>query len=34
MEKLFQGLVSDTNRFLFSNSKSTTFEMVSNVLRD
>lgn len=34
MEKLFQGLVSDTNRFLFSNSKSTTFEIVSNVLRD
>lgn len=34
MEKLFQGLVSDTNRFLFSNSKYTTFEMVSRVLKD
>ena len=30
IEKLFQGLVSDTNRFLFSNSSSNTFEMVSN----
>ena len=34
MEKLFQGLVSDTNRFLFSNSTSNTFEMVSRVLKD
>lgn len=34
MEKLFQGLVSDTNRFLFSNSKYTTFEMVSRILKD
>ena len=34
MEKLFQGLVSDTNRFLFSNSKAETFEIVSKVLRD
>ena len=34
MEILFQGLVSDTNRFLFSNSKSTTFGIVSKVLED
>lgn len=34
MNKLFQGLVSDTNRFLFSNSRYTTFEMVSRVLKD
>ena len=34
MNKLFQGLVSDTNRFLFSNSTSNTFEMVSRVLKD
>ena len=34
MEKLFQGLVSDTNRFLFSNSTSNTFEIVSKVLKD
>ena len=34
MEKLYQGLVSDTNRFLFSNSRYTTFEMVSRVLKD
>ena len=34
MEKLYQGLVSDTNRFMFSNSKYTTFEMVSRVIKD
>ena len=34
MNKLFQGLVSDTNRFLFSNSRYTTFEMVSRILKD
>ena len=34
MSKLYQGLVSDTNRFLFNNSTSTTFEIVSKVLRD
>ncbi len=34
MEKLFLGLVSDTNRFMFSNSTSNTFRMVSKVLKD
>lgn len=34
MEKLFLGLVSDTNRFMFSNSTSTTFNIVSKVLKD
>ncbi len=34
MNKLYQGLVSDTNRFLFSNSRYTTFEMVSRILKD
>ena len=34
MEKLFLGLVSDTNRFMFSNSTSTTFDIVGKVLRD
>lgn len=34
MEKLFLGLVSDTNRFMFSNSTSNTFGIVSKVLRD
>ncbi len=34
MEKLFLGLVSDTNRFMFSNSTSNTFGMVSKVLKD
>lgn len=34
MSKLYQGLVSDTNRFLFNNSTADTFEMVSRVLRD
>ncbi len=34
MEKLFLGLVSDTNRFMFSNSSYHTFEIVSKVLKD
>ena len=34
METLYLGLVSDTNRFMFSNSTSTTFEMVSKIIRD
>ena len=34
MEKLFLGLVSDTNRFLFSNSTYKTFEIVSRVIKD
>lgn len=34
MEKLFLGLVSDTNRFMFNNSTSSTFMVVSNVIRD
>lgn len=34
MEKLFLGLVSDTNRFMFSNSTSKTFLMVSKILND
>lgn len=34
MEKLFLGLVSDTNRFMFSNSTYNTFGIVSKVLND
>lgn len=34
MEKLFIGLVSDTERFLFSNSSAKTFTLVGKVLRD
>lgn len=34
MENLFLGLVSDTNRFMFSNSTSSTYLAVSKVLRD
>ena len=34
METLYLGLVSDTNRFMFSNSTPTTFEMVSRIIRD
>jgi len=34
MEKLFLGLVSDTNRFMFSNSTSDTFAVVSKALKD
>ncbi len=32
MEKLFQGLVSDTNRFLFQNSTARTFSLVGKVI--
>lgn len=32
IEKLFLGLVSDTNRFLFSNSGSNTFKLVGNIV--
>lgn len=34
MEKLFLGLVSDTNRFMFPNSTSNTFKIVSKVMKD
>ena len=34
MEKLFIGLVSDTNRFMFNNSTSSTFAIVSKVIND
>ena len=34
MENLYLGLVSDTNRFMFSNSTYTTFEVVSKVMKD
>jgi len=34
MEKLFQGIISDTNRFMFSNSKAKTFELVSKMMKD
>ena len=34
MEKLYLGLVSDTNRFMFSNSTSSTFFIVSKVMKD
>lgn len=34
MEKLFLGLVSDTNRFMFSNSTASTFKVVSRLLED
>ena len=34
METLYLGLVSDTNRFMFNNSTSTTFDIVSKVIRD
>ncbi len=34
MEKLYLGLVSDTNRFMFNNSTSFTFGIVSQVLKD
>ena len=34
MEKLYMGLVSDTNRFMFNNSTYTTFEIVSKVMKD
>lgn len=34
MEKLYQGLVSDTNRFMFNNSTANTFLIVSKVMKD
>lgn len=34
MEKLFQGIVSDTNRFMFSNSNYETFKIVAKMISD
>ena len=34
METLYLGLVSDTNRFMFNNSTSKTFEIVSKIIKD
>ena len=34
MEKLFQGIISDTNRFMFSNSGYKTFELVAKMMKD
>lgn len=34
MEKLYLGLVSDTNRFMFNNSTYSTFNVVSKVIKD
>ena len=34
MEKLYQGLVSDTNRFMFNNTTASTFSIVSRVIKD
>lgn len=34
MEKLFQGLISDTNRFMFSNSKASTFYEVGRMMEE
>lgn len=34
MEKLYQGLVSDTNRFMFNNTTASTFSIVNRVVRD
>ena len=34
MEVLYLGLVSDTNRFMFNNSTSGTFEIVSKIIKD
>lgn len=34
MEKLFLGLISDTNRFLFKNSTASTFSLVGKVIKD
>lgn len=34
MEKLYLGLVSDTNRFMFNNSTASTFLIVSKVIKD
>ena len=34
MEKLYLGLVSDTNRFMFNNTTANTFEIVSKAIKD
>ncbi len=34
MEKLFQGLVSDTNRFIFQNTKASTFHLVGKMMEE
>lgn len=34
MEKLFLGLISDTNRFMFSNSSASTFKMVAKIMKE
>ena len=34
MQKLYQGLVSDTNRFMFNNTTANTFSIVSRVVKD
>lgn len=34
MEKLYLGLVSDTNRFMFNNTTHNTFNMVSKIIKD
>lgn len=34
MEKLFQGIVSDTNRFMFQNSKAETFELIAKMMEE
>lgn len=34
MEKLFQGMVSDTNRFMFANSKASTFSLVGKMMEE
>lgn len=34
MEKLFQGVISDTNRFMFSNSKASTFLLIGKMMEE
>lgn len=34
MEKLFLGLISDTNRFMFSNSSASTFKVVAKIMKE
>ncbi len=34
MQKLFQGMVSDTNRFMFANSKASTFYLVGRMMEE
>ena len=34
IEKLYLGLVSDTNRFMFNNSTASTFEIVGKIMKD